>query len=312
MYSEQHTEQTPSLRLDFSLHAVLTTSAAPSTGLQPLSEPQTFPAPVFPRRPDLLGPVEDGDGWVPPDKRKWTPGQIYHTMRGWLSPYIRSRVTAGDFHPLIAYLFTEFKCNLARHYCWSFDNKVKGMNEDTAKRSIDWHHGTGCRVLAYMGGKPLLRPDFIHRITYYVAKRDFWLYLPTNARLLRTAVIEKLADAGMATFNVAVDAVGIKPGLPESLVGIWKQFEHLVRKQYGYGYSVYPNINICRNNLDDVRQLTGIAHDYGIAMIFSRSFLTTVKVWVGNNVQRHCGKSRSATLGTKLKVAENGPKKLKG
>jgi hypothetical protein len=26
------------------------------------------------------------------------------------------------------------------------------MTEDTAKRSIDWLHGTGCRVLAFMGG----------------------------------------------------------------------------------------------------------------------------------------------------------------
>jgi hypothetical protein len=39
----------------------------------------------------------------------------------------------------------------------------------------------------------------------------------------------------------------------------------LIRKQYGYGYSVFLNINICRNNLDDVRQLTEIAHDLGIA-----------------------------------------------
>jgi sulfatase maturation enzyme AslB (radical SAM superfamily) len=76
-------------------------------------------------------------------------------------------------------LFTEFKCNLDCHYCWAFDNKVKGMSEDTAKRSVDWLHSTGCRVLAYMGGEPLLRPDLIHKVTYYAAKKDFWIYLPT-------------------------------------------------------------------------------------------------------------------------------------
>jgi MoaA/NifB/PqqE/SkfB family radical SAM enzyme len=65
-------------------------------------------------------------------------------------------------------------------------------------------------VLAYMGGEPLLRPDLIQRITYDAAKKDFWIYLPTNARLLRIDVIEKLADAGISTFNIAVDAVDIK------------------------------------------------------------------------------------------------------
>jgi MoaA/NifB/PqqE/SkfB family radical SAM enzyme len=39
----------------------------------------------------------------------------------------------------------------------------------------------------------------------------------------------------------------------------------LIKKQYEYGYSVFFNINICRNNMEDVRQLTEIAHDHGIA-----------------------------------------------
>ena len=38
-----------------------------------------------------------------------------------------------------------------------------------------------------------------------------------------------------------------------------------MKKQYQYGYSVFFNINICRNNMDDVRELTEIAHDHGIA-----------------------------------------------
>ncbi|MDT8068573.1 MAG: radical SAM protein, partial [Terriglobia bacterium] len=218
--TEPFSGEVPSFRLDVQLHDLLTRPAIPSGGLQPKGRPQKFPEPVFPQRPELLGPIDDVEDWSPPEKRKWTPPQIYHAMRGWLFPYIRSRVTAGDFHPLIAYLFTEFKCNLDCHYCWAFDNRVKGMTEDTAKRSIDWLHGTGCRVLAYMGGEPLLRPDFIHRITYYAAKKDFWIYLPTNARLLRTDVIDKLADAGMSTFNIAVDAFDVKEGLPKALVPI--------------------------------------------------------------------------------------------
>jgi organic radical activating enzyme len=258
-------EQASSFRFDVPLHSLLTGASARAPGLQPVGEPEAFPTPVFLQYPELLGPVDESTNWAPPAKRRWTPGQIYHAMQGWLFPYIRSRATAGDFHPLIAYLFTEFKCNLDCHYCWAFDNKVKGMSEDTAKRSVDWLHGTGCRVLAYMGGEPLLRLDFIHKITYYAAKKNFWIYLPTNERLLRTDVIDKLADAGLSTFNIAVDAVDLKPGLPKALAPIREQFDYLVRKQYRYGYSVFLNINICRNDLDDVRELTEIAHANGIA-----------------------------------------------
>ena len=172
---------------------------------------------------------------------------------------------AGEFHPLIAYLFNEWKCNLDCEYCWAYDNRVQGMTEDVAKRSIDWLHSTTCRVLALMGGEVLLRPDFAHKIVYYAAKKGFWVYLPTNGRLMRPDLIDRLADAGVATFNLAVDAWDVKPGLPKAMVPIRQNFDYLMRKQYKYGYSVFLNINICRNNLEDVRQLTELAHDNGIA-----------------------------------------------
>jgi hypothetical protein len=47
--------------------------------------------------------------------------------------------------------------SMFRHQAWPFENKVKGMTEDVARRSIDWLHDKGCRVLALMGGEPLLQ-----------------------------------------------------------------------------------------------------------------------------------------------------------
>ena len=58
-----------------------------------------------------------------------------------------------------------------------------------------------------------------------------------------------------------------KPGLPKALVPARKNLEHLIRKQHVYGDMVFFNINICRNNHDDVRQITEyarLATDYHI------------------------------------------------
>jgi hypothetical protein len=52
------------------------------------------------------------------------------------------------------------------HYCYSFDNRVKGMTEEVARASIDWLHSTTCRVLALMGGEVVLRPPFVHKVVY--------------------------------------------------------------------------------------------------------------------------------------------------
>ncbi len=186
-------------------------------------------------------------------------------VRGWLVPYVRSRVMPGDFHPITAYLFLEYKCNIDCWYCWSYNNKVKGMTEDVARRSIDWLHDHGCRVLALMGGEPLLRPDFVHRVVSYAAKKGFWIYIGTNGRLLRPEVADRLGDAGTAVFNFALDSWDEKPGLPKALTPARKNLEYLLRKQYVYGSMVFFNMNICRNNLDDIRRLTEFARANRVA-----------------------------------------------
>ncbi len=247
MSSQPNTPQQP-FRLDVPLHDLLTNGSPrkPGPTLVPAhatSEP--LPEPVFPQHPALLNQDDNYEEMLAlarQGKRPWTAPLVMRAMNGWLFPYVRSRVLPGDFHPIIAYLFTEWKCNLDCHYCWAFDNQVKGMTEDVARRSIDWLHSTTCRVLALMGGEPLLRPQFAHKVIYYAAKKGFWIYLPTNARLMRPEVTDRLADAGMAIVNFAVDAVEEKPGLPKALGPVRKYFDYLLRKQ-----------------------LTEIAHDNGIA-----------------------------------------------
>jgi MoaA/NifB/PqqE/SkfB family radical SAM enzyme len=258
----------PSFRLDVQLHELLTKAPAPRPTLMPTSTPKTLPEPVFPQFPELLQQDDHYEEMLDRarrGKRPWSRDYVLRSMRGWLVPYMRSRVLPGPFHPIIAYLFTEWKCNLDCHYCWAFDNSVKGMSEEVARRSIDWLHSTTCRVLALMGGEPLLRPQFAHKVCYHAAKLGFWIYLPTNARLMRPEVTDRLLDAGVATVNFAVDAVDVKPGLPKALNPVRKNFEYLLRKQYKYGTVVFFNMNICKNNIEDIKQLTEIAHDNGIA-----------------------------------------------
>jgi MoaA/NifB/PqqE/SkfB family radical SAM enzyme len=259
-------------RLDVPLHTLLQQAPEQTTAVDP---PEAFPLPdpVFPQHPELIHELDAFDiaehnQVLEHGKRNWPASRVWQSMRGWMVPYFKSRVMPGEFQPIISYLFTEWKCNLDCHYCWSYDNRIKGMTETTARRAIDWLEGTPCRVLAPTGGEPLLRPDFVHKVMYYAAKKDFWIYLATNARLLRPEVTDRLADAGIATINFAVDAIKEKPGLPKALEHVRTNFDYLVRRQYRYGYTVFFNVNICRTNIDDVKELVEIAHDNGISLTF--------------------------------------------
>lgn len=148
----------PGFRIDARFHEMLMHD--PESG--PRLPQKTFlklPEPVFPQYPEKLGDVRPDPRSVSSNgnlyRTRITPFILRRALRGWLYPYIRSRVSPGDFHPIVAFLFTEYKCNLDCHYCWAFNNQVKGMTESVARQSIDWLHDTGCRVLALMGGEVL-------------------------------------------------------------------------------------------------------------------------------------------------------------
>ncbi|HEX4999950.1 MAG TPA: radical SAM protein, partial [Terriglobia bacterium] len=252
------TQDPPVRRVDVSLQDMLMGPEPQwKKPIKDLEDGEGLPEPPYPARPGV----------------SFEAGRSYHNMKLVRQvktlgiPYLKSRVMPGELHPLIAYLFTEWKCNLDCHYCWSFDNSVKGMSEAVAKRSIDWLHSLGCRFLALMGGEVLLRPKFVHKVMHYAAiQKGFQVYLPTNGRLMKPDVIDRLGDAGLGTVNLAVDCVDEKPGLPKALAPIRPYFEHLIKKTRTYGYTVFFNTCITRSNMDDVRQLTEIAHDNNIAI----------------------------------------------
>jgi MoaA/NifB/PqqE/SkfB family radical SAM enzyme len=234
----------PVFRIDQKLHQILYKEPA-RPKLEPMPE-EVLPEPPYPQHPN---PHEM-------TKREYHKMNGIRTWKSWGAPYFKSRWHSTELRPLIPYLFTEWKCNLDCHYCWSYNNAVKGMTEDVAKRSIDWLHSIGSRVLALMGGEPLLRPKFIHKIVYYSAKKDIFVYLPTNGRLMKPDVTDRLGDAGLATVNLAVDSVKDRKSLPKALEPIRPYFDYLVKRQHHYGYTVMFNINICHNNIDDVKELT--------------------------------------------------------
>jgi MoaA/NifB/PqqE/SkfB family radical SAM enzyme len=181
-------------------------------------------------------------------------------VRRWAIPYLNSRIHANGFRPVLCYLFTEWQCNIDCHYCFQYNNDKPGMDLETAKSAVDWLKSIGCRVIPLMGGEPLMRKDFVLEIVRYGAKNGFFMYLPTNGYLMDKRFIDEIGQAGVAAINLAVDSVAPRRGLPKALLNIEPQFRYLVERQKKYGYLLFFNINICRNNIQDAKLLTEIAH----------------------------------------------------
>jgi MoaA/NifB/PqqE/SkfB family radical SAM enzyme len=185
--------------------------------------------------------------------------------QSWLHPYLRARFHSKRFNPVLSFLYTDLNCNLDCHYCYSRGKKIPGMTMEVAKKAVDWLESQGCKVLAYMGGEPLVRKEFITELTRYAVAKDFFVYLPTNGFLLDRPFVDEIGKAGVAAINLAVDAVEDYDGIPKNFNRLKPQLEYLVQQQKAYGYHTFLNINITAKNVGDVKKLTQIARDYGIA-----------------------------------------------
>lgn len=188
----------------------------------------------------------------------------FRAARCWAVPYLASLLHSEEFRPLLCYLYTDWRCNIDCHYCFQYDNERPGMTLETARSAIDWLKTVGCRVLAIMGGEPLVRKDFILDVIRHSSRNGFFTYLPTNGYLMDREFIDEAGRAGVTAINLAVDCVAPRKGLPKALLAIEPQFRYLVQQQKKHGFIIFFNINICRTNLKDVRLLTEIAHQNGI------------------------------------------------
>ena len=164
--------------------------------------------------------------------------------RSWVVPYIKSRLHTKSFRPVLSFLYTDLRCNLDCSYCYNRDKNIPGMTMKTAKDAVDWLHSVGCRILAYMGGEPLVRKSFIIDLTRCAVKKGFFVYLPTNGLLLDNDFIDEIGKAGVSAINLAVDGIEKNNDLPKYLNRIMPQFEYLVQQENRYGYITFLNINI--------------------------------------------------------------------
>jgi len=185
----------------------------------------------------------------------------WKAARCWLWPFLKSRMYNSAFRPGLSFLFTDLACNYRCYYCYgSHVPEDRGMTLETARKSVDWLHSCGCRVLAFMGGEPLVRKQFIIDVTRYAHERGFYVYLPTNGALLDEQFVDEAAQAGVDMFNLAVDCVDEQPGLPKALNRVRAQYDMLREKSSRGEFLVMFNVNITPRNVEDVKELTEIAH----------------------------------------------------
>jgi MoaA/NifB/PqqE/SkfB family radical SAM enzyme len=145
-------------------------------------------------------------------------------LRGLVKKYLSGRPS-----PLAMTFAVTYRCQCSCVHCSAGRSQrgdIPELSTEEAKRLIDESQKLGVCILAFTGGEPLLRTDIFELIAH-VDQRKCLPLIFTNGLLLSPETVDRLAQAGLYTLFVSLDApkaeehdrLRATPGLFETAVG---------------------------------------------------------------------------------------------
>jgi MoaA/NifB/PqqE/SkfB family radical SAM enzyme len=137
------------------------------------------------------------------------------------------------------------------------------------KAIIDDLHDNGIRNIHFTGGEPLLRSDLPELIAYCAA-RGITTGMTTNGILLDRAVLTKLADSGLASVVVSIDAVG---EAYDKIRGVARVFDKVKRSagliagmKKSRGMDASINFTLMKDTIKEFEPLKSFADELGLSV----------------------------------------------
>ena len=189
-----------------------------------------------------------------------------------------------DLHvrPLVAELFLTDNCNLrcVSCACWR-TRTVDELTTDEWKDVLDQLAALRLHKVNFTGGEPLLRRDAVEIMAYATAAGIGHLHLNTNAILLRPAMLDRVLEAGVRSFNVSVDGPEEVHDRIRGRRGAFDRtrahLEHLVAQRDGRHLKVRMNFTVMRDNVAVLPDIAELAQEIGVRLYLNlatdRTFL---------------------------------------
>lgn len=161
-------------------------------------------------------------------------------------------------------------CNLACRQCnigrlgSPSDQEIK---EPRLRDLIDQFQANYVRVIEFLGGEPLLRPDF-PSVLRYAKSRGLDVWLVTNGQLVDRAMADDLVSAGLDLVIVSIDGASAEShDLTRGHKGAFERataaVRHLddARRRLGKKLLIFTDCIVMRSNVTEIASIIRLAQD---------------------------------------------------
>jgi hopanoid biosynthesis associated radical SAM protein HpnH len=156
---------------------------------------------------------------------------------------IRQKLKGNERYPLVLMLEPLFRCNLACAGCGKIQYPAQILKKHlTVEQCLDAVEECGAPMVSIPGGEPLLYPE-IHRLTAELVNRKKYVYLCTNAILLKDK-LDGFTPSRYLSFSVHMD--GPREDHDESVCrdGVYDQAVEGIRAALARGFRVTTNTTL--------------------------------------------------------------------
>lgn len=162
-------------------------------------------------------------------------------------------------------------CNANCGFCGYARDKLdrkahRWIDADAAIRGLDILHARGIRYITFTGGEPTLHPRIAELIAA-VAARRMRPSLVTNGYTLSASAITELAEAGLRTAFISVDAA--QAAVHEEnrgLKGSWARIRAANDELHAHGVQTVASVTLSKL-VDDFDALTAALDELGFATV---------------------------------------------
>ena len=249
--NEPEKKAAPDFRVDVKLRDVLVNSSEIRNRSQAaISVQEGLPEPIYPQY----------------SYPRWKADRSYYNFKAWRTwkglgaPYFKHRLMPGELQPLIAYLFSEWKCNLDCHYCNEFNNSIPHPALADLKKWMDHIRQLGVMRLGLQGGEPLKHPEIVEIVRYAKSIGFCKVSMSTNGFLLNRQLLAYLQEAGLDDLQISVDRMN-------PIASTRKAMKSIVHKLDWFKDSkVRLNVSgvLFKETLDEMAQVIDTCLDLGV------------------------------------------------
>lgn len=175
---------------------------------------------------------------------------------------------------LMVQLDLSWACNLHCRHCYLGNGKLidKPLSREEWKEVINQAYGLQVPKIAFLGGEPLIAPNFFELVEY-ASNLGFKLYTTTNCTLVTPKTAIRLKEVGFNEIDVSID--GANPVSHEFLrgEGLFRKTIQGIKYLVDEGLRVKSATVIYKKNVHEIQDLIRLGYDIGLHHMYFNALL---------------------------------------